>query len=160
MSTSRTSRRRRQSMWRNWPQRGSDGWLSIYEYSICMYVYVCRCMYACMSVCMHVCVYVCIHTYIHTYIYIYMFYVCAYTGVFAHEYAYLCVCVCVYTYICIYVCIYIYIYLDRYSTFALLHKCVESIGTVRCKSICVHRSLLPTYKHTQRRVSTLTLWQV
>ena len=104
MSTSRTSRRRRQSMWRNWPQRGSDGWLSIYEYSICMYVYVCRCMYACMSVCMHVCVYVCMYTYIHTYIYIYIYvYVCAYTGVFAHEYAYLCVCMYIYTYIYIYI---------------------------------------------------------
>jgi len=53
---------------------------STHSQIICIYIYVCVCMYVCMNVCMNVCMYACMYVrmyicmYVRIYIYIYIYF--------------------------------------------------------------------------------------
>jgi len=74
---------------------------------MCIYTYICMCIYICVYTYIYVCIYICVYINIYMRVYIYT-YVC----VFIYIYIYICVCVFIYIYIYIYVCVCIYIHIS------------------------------------------------
>ena len=59
---------------------------------VCIYVFVCACMYLCVCVCVCVCIYVCVH-------------VCVFMCVCMC----VCICVCMCVFVCVHPCVYMYV---------------------------------------------------
>ena len=59
--------------------------------TVCVYVYICVCMFVCWCVCVYVCICVCM-----------------YVGVLVC--VCVCICVCMYVGVCVCVCVYLYVY--------------------------------------------------
>ena len=110
---------------------------------LCLYVYVCVCLYECMYVCMYIRTYAaplhvhkCIYIHICIRIYIYA-YICIHIYTYIHTQIY----IYIYIYIYLYMYIYIYIYMIMYitSSYSVSHHhcslCVLLTHTIRSSDL-------------------------